>query len=62
MEHIDINWLCNHMKKVSSSQKQPSNHSCFELSKTHFFPMSSVKYVRQFSESYFTQNRNETVF
>ena len=39
MECIELNLLCKHMKK---SQKQQSNHSSTELSKTQF-PVSIIK-------------------
>ena len=38
---IELNWLCKQMKK---GQKQPSSSSCYELSKTQFFPVNIVKY------------------
>ena len=37
IDHIELNWLCEHMKKVRSS------HSCNELNKMQFIRVSIVK-------------------
>ena len=39
MECMEFNWLYKHMKKVGSS------HSCTELSKAQFFPVSIVNFT-----------------
>ena len=53
------NWLCNHMK---NSQKLPISHSCTQLNKTHFFPVSIVKgviriYRRDYCRSFIWQEK-----
>ena len=45
--NIEVNWLCEHRKKVRNSQACISINSCTELSKTKFFlyfPLSHSKY------------------
>ena len=44
-ECIEINWMCEHRKKVISSQASVSINSCTELSNT-VFPVSIVKMIK----------------
>ena len=43
MECIELNGLCNHMKKVKDNKTSISVNSCTELSKTQIFPVSAFK-------------------
>ena len=44
VECVELNWLCNHVKKVRSRQASISINSCAELSKTQLFPVGIVNH------------------
>ena len=44
VECVELNWLCNHVKKVRSRQASISINSSAELSKTQLFPVGIVNH------------------
>ena len=52
IEFIEINWMCEHRKKVTSSSASISMNLCNELSETQFC-LSMVNHFPFFSDSFY---------